>query len=188
MTESETAKVLSIISAIWPSFNNNRDVRVTINVWAKLFENESYEQVSAAVLAFANTDTKGFAPMPGALKNLISQAAEPEQMTETEAWALVSKALRNGLYGHEEEFRKLPENIQGVLGDSKILHEWAMLDESQVQTVVASNFQRSYRARQAYVRETAKIPPAIRQQLLGITKNIPSMDSGSYLTEGEDAV
>lgn len=184
MTEKECAKVLSIISAIWPQFIKDRDPKITVNVWSRLFEKETYDQVSAAVMAYAETDTKGFAPMPGALKNLIAQASQKDLLTETEAWAKVSRALRNGIYGYEEEYKKLPAEIQSALGDAKILHEWAMLDEDQVQTVVASNFQRSYRARLAYNQESAKISDGMRERLAGLIRTIP--DGPARLNDGQE--
>lgn len=178
MNATEVKKVLAIIAFIWPSFNSGRDPAVTANVWGKLFENETYEQVSTAVTLFAETETKGFAPSPGALKSIIRQAAMKDELTELEAWSLVSKALHNGIYGYEEEYAKLPEEIQRVLGSAKTIKEWAVLDEDEVQTVIASNFQRSFRARQEAARIALPISDKMKGLLTGLVKPIPVLEEG----------
>lgn len=184
MNEKETQKTLAMIAAIWPSFNVGRDPRVTINVWGKLFENETYEQVSAAVQMFAETETKGFAPSPGALKGLIRQVAMKDELSEMEAWALVNKALRNGLYGYEEEYAKLPDEVKQVLGDAKILREWAAMDEQGVQTVVASNFMRSYRARREAARIALPISDKMKELLTAANvRPMPALEAADNNTE-----
>ena len=102
--------------------------------------------------------------MPGQIKEKLTAMQTPER-TETEAWAMVSKALHNSLYGYREEFDKLPPEVQGAVGNAEMLREWARLDEDEVQTVVASNFQRSYRARARTVREFGKLPASVRETL-----------------------
>ena len=86
--------------------------------------------------------------MPGALNALIAQQQELEGPTEGEAWSLVAKALSRGIYNAREEFEKLPEDIQRIIGSAGQIHDWAMMDERDVQTVIASTFKRAWRARQ----------------------------------------
>ena len=68
-------------------------------------------------------------------------------MTEMEAWNLVVKAASNGFYGAKEEFAKLPRDVQEIVGSPAQLREWSQMDSDEFNTVLASNFQRSYRAR-----------------------------------------
>lgn len=169
MTRQETSKLLTVIQGIWPSFQTNRNVDATTLIWWKLFSAESYEEMEAAVIAYASTDTKGFPPPPGALKELLAQmrdASGDGELTETEAWALVRKAMSRGLYNAEEEYNKLPPVCQQVIGDKAVLHDWALLDADKVDTVIASNFQRSYRARAENARTMAKLPDSIKNVLL----------------------
>lgn len=178
MTKQETSKLLTVIQGIWPSFQNNRYVDATTTIWWKLFTAESYEEMEAAVIAYASTDTKGFAPAPGALKEILAQmrdASGDGELTETEAWALVRKAMTRGLYNAEEEFAKLPPVCQQVVGDKAVLHDWAMLDADKVDTVIASNFQRSYRARAENARTMAKLPESIRNMLLPELRGIGAL-------------
>lgn len=166
MTNQETVKLLAAIQATYPNFQNGRDPKVTINVWQKCFEDEPYSEVSQALMSFIVSDTKGFAPVPGQIKERIAAMhEEAEGLTEVAAWALVSKAISNSIYNSVEEFNKLPQTVRNTIGNPAVLREWAFMDESEVYSVVSSNFMRSYRARKATEKETAKLPSSIRAML-----------------------
>lgn len=92
----------------------------------------------------------------------MQKILSPREMTEQEAWALVSRALTNGYYGAKEEFAKLPSAVQATVGDPEQLREWAAMDRATVQSVVASNFQRSYRDKAKHEREFAALPEEVK--------------------------
>ena len=147
MNENETGKILSIISEMYPSFRKDRNIKATGAVWQKIFEHTPYAAVEQALMAYIATDTKGFPPVPGAINERIMQARELEGLTENDAWILVLRAVSRGIYNSAEEFAKLPEEVQRIVGHPAQLHEWAMLDAGEVNTVIASAFRRSWRAR-----------------------------------------
>lgn len=146
MTQTETGKILSVISEIYPSFKKDRNIQATARIWHRIFEQVPYALVEQALTAYIATDTKGFPPVPGALNERISQMQELGSMNENEAWSLVYRALCRGIYNSAEEFAKLPEDIQRIIGHPRQLHEWAMLDTHEVSTVIAGSFKRSWRA------------------------------------------
>lgn len=185
MTLQETNKILAVIVEIYPLFLKDRNPEFTASVWQKFFTDESYEVVETALLAFVSTDTKGFAPSIGALKEQIRQMKQTEDMTEQEAWALVSKATSNSAYNAKEEFAKLPKDIQRVVGSYEQLHEWAMMDADEVQTVIASNFQRSYRARVESQRKFDMLPSAVADTIAKLKEINP--DAGKLLEGGGEA-
>ena len=158
MNEQETGKILAVISEMYPSFRKDRNIQATQDIWLTIFEHTPYEQVSQALMSYIATDTKGFPPVPGALNERICQARELNGMNENEAWCLVFKALGRGIYNSEEEFSKLPEEIQRIVGHPRQLHEWAMLDTHEVSTVIASGFKRSWRARMELERSLGVTP------------------------------
>ena len=91
------------------------------------------------------------------------------------AWALVSRALRNGTYGAEEEFNKLPDDVKRAVGSPEQLHNWATTDEKTVETVIQSNFMRTYRTVIERKNQTAMLPESIKHTLgltMGETKLI----------------
>ena len=147
MNENETGKILSVISEMYPSFRKDRNIDATARVWQKIFEHTPYAAVEQALMAYIATDTKGFPPVPGAINERIMQARELSGLTENDAWVLVLKAVSRGIYNSREEFEKLPEEVQRIVGHPRQLYEWAMMDAGDVNTVIASTFRRSWRAR-----------------------------------------
>lgn len=166
MDDVETSQILAVIADVYPQYSKGRNPESAIKLWQTLFAEESYQEVNAALLAFISTDEKGFPPAPGKLKAIIADAKLPDsETTEAEAWAMVAKATRNSLYHSAEEFARLPETVQRVVGSPSMLREWAMMDSETLNSVAASNFMRSYRARVWHVRESMKLPPSVKQAL-----------------------
>ena len=163
MTIQDTAAVFQILQGAYPNWKPNRD---TLVAWSALFMDEPAEMVVAGVKAFIASDTKGFAPTIGQIKSIIH--TPPDQLSESEAWALVYKAIQNGIYGCFVEFEKLPPIIQKVVGDPMQINAWAQLPDG-VSTVVASNFMRNYRTEMERQRMDAAIPKDVKKVLRSVT-------------------
>lgn len=179
MTLPETVKLIAVISETYPKFMDGRQIQTTATLWQKIFADDPYTEVEAAFFAFVSTDEKGFPPAPGALRALLNKLRQPEgETTETEAWAMVQKATRNSIYNADKEYAALPEEIQRSVGSPSVLREWAMMDSETLNTVVASNFMRGFRARAVQVREMQKLPPAVREVfgLLGEALRLPGAE------------
>lgn len=173
MTEAETVRLFAVINAFYPRFLQDANRSAAVKAWALMFADDDYRLAEIAVKAFVATDTKGFPPVIGQIKEQMQKLREGNRdSTEMSAWALVSKALHNGLYGYREEYAKLPKDVQDAIGGAEQLRDWAMMDSSELQTVVASNFMRSYRARAQYVHEQEKLPADIRQMLAEVQKRL----------------
>ena len=165
MTRTETLAVMSVLKAAYPSYYRDMrraDAEAVVDLWATMFAEEPARLVTMAVQAYITSDTKGFPPHIGAIKEAIVKLRTPDSMTEQEAWALVSKATRNSGYHAREEFDALPEEVRRAVGSADMLRQWGALEESEFETVVASNFMRSYRAIEARKREEAKLPSALK--------------------------
>lgn len=164
MTEIETGKLIAVITEVYPRFLDGRNIQSTVTLWQKIFSGDNYAEVEAAFFAFVSTDEKGFPPAPGAIRAMLNKLRKPEgETTESEAWGMVQKAARNSGYNADKEFAALPEEIQRCIGSPATLREYAIMDSETLNTVVASNFMRSYRARAVQVREMQKLPPAVRE-------------------------
>lgn len=178
MTRQETGIIMDILTTAYPAFYNGRnapDMRMTVNLWAEMFAEDDVKNVAAAVKALIATDDKGFPPHIGAVKGWIRQISNPDEMTEQEAWALISKALRDGYYNAEAEFAKLPPLVQDVVHDPRQLREWSMMDESTVQSVVASNVQRSFRAKAQSRRDFEALPKDVQVLAKTFAAALPQM-------------
>lgn len=175
MTTVETKKIMAILWAAYPGFYakaGDRDRDAAVKLWQECFDAEPFELVSAAVHALIKTRPNSYPPAIGEVTAQIQRLTSPNEMTALEAWNLVSKALRNSAYGAEEEFAKLPSAVQRVAHSPSQLREWALMDADTVQSVIASNFQRSYTARQKNDREFEALPPVVQQYVASITGKV----------------
>ena len=166
MTREETIKVLAVLKAAYPAFYRGMkadELNGIVNLWASQFEGDDYKTVGAAVQAHIATDTKGYPPHIGAIKEAIRKITQPDEMSEMEAWGYVASALRNSGYNSVTEFDKLPPVVQRIVGSPSQLREWAMMDSDTVQSVVQSNFMRSYRVRAQSEREYLALPESVRE-------------------------
>lgn len=166
MTREETIKVLAVLKAAYPAFYRGMkadELNGIVNLWASQFEGDDYKTVGAAVQAHIATDTKGYPPHIGAIKEAIRKITQPDEMSEMEAWGYVASALRNSGYNSVAEFDKLPPVVRRIVGSPSQLREWAMMDSDTVQSVVQSNFMRSYRVRAQHEREYLALPENVRE-------------------------
>lgn len=177
MTKKETAQILEILKKAYPNFYkgfSKEDAKDAIELWAMMFEDEDVFTVANAVKAHIAMDEKGFPPVVGQIKSKIQSLSRKSIVTEFEAWEKVKNAVRNSLYNSGEEYAKPPENIQKLIGGSSTLREWAMPDISELDTVVRSNFMRSYRAGVEYEKEYLAMPKSVREFIEEISESINS--------------
>lgn len=166
MERSDVLEIMAVLRGAYPQFYrgiSRKEAEDTVNLWLDMFRQDDANLVGAAVKSLIDTDEKGYPPHIGAVKAKIRLLTAREEMTEAEAWGIVSKAIRNGTYGAAEEFEKFTPILKRIVGSPNMLREWARMDSDTVHSVVASNFQRSYRAVSAREREIAKLPPDVRE-------------------------
>lgn len=181
MNKQEAAKIIAVLATAYPEQYRKISREEAANItalWAEMFSAEPFELVAAGVKALIATKTDSFAPSIGAVKAKIATLREPDVLTEVDAWALVSKACANGIYGYKKEFAKLPPEVQAAVGCAEQIRIWAMMDAETVQSVVASNFMRSYKAKSARYNELALMPPDVRN-LIGGLANTFALEEGS---------
>lgn len=182
MTSKEAGIIMALLRVTYPRYYANsteEEALAAVKMWAEMFDQDDPELVAAAVKSFIACDTKGFPPHIGAIKEQMRKLAQGEngEMTELEAWELVRKASANGIYNAGAEFAKLPATIQKILGDASILREYAVTDTETLNSVMASNFQRSYKARAQHEREWMKLPADI-QRLFGGEGAVKRIEKG----------
>lgn len=173
MNRTETIKIMAVLRAAYPQYyvkQSNADLQDIVNLWTEMFADEPYNLVAMAVKALIKTRESTFPPGIGEINARIMQLTQPEELSEMEAWALVSQAVRNSAYNSQREFDRLPEVVQRVIGSPAQLREWSQMDSDTVNSVISSNFQRSYRARAKNEREYIALPSSVKaymEQLAG---------------------
>lgn len=178
MTRDETIKLLMVIQSAYPNFKPP-DKTVAVDTWYTMLRDMDYNVVQMGLRAYITSDTSGFAPSIGQLINTIYLTQNPQELNEMEAWALVSKALRNGYYGAAEEFNKLPPLVQKAVGSPDNLRNWSQTDTNSIENVVQSNFMRSYRLVVNRENEIKKMPADVRTLIENVNKTSYSVQIGS---------
>lgn len=181
MTRDETKKLIMIMCSTYPNYKP-MDLKDTINVWHFMLSDFEYSEISVALKAYILSDTSGFAPTVGQLVEKSRKLKAPEELNEMQAWALVSKALRNGTYGADEEFNKLPALVQQAVGSPSQLRNWATTDYESIENVIQSNFMRTYRTVCNRANEFSKLTPDI----LSICSNNIKNDEMTKLNTNDD--
>ncbi len=161
MTSKETKAVLALMKAAYPNFYKDlplEDLRAVVNLWQKQFEDYDGMTVLSAVNTLVSSRAEGFPPTIGAVKQQIMKLYAAELPSEGEAWAMVSLAARNGAYGWKAEFAALPPLVQKAVGSAEQLRAWALMEEGEVQTIVASTFKKAYRQLLSQEQERRLLP------------------------------
>lgn len=165
MTRDEAKKILMVIESAYPNYKPPNKTNA-IDVWNLMLEEYTYQQVSVALKSYILSDTAGFPPSIGQLVDKLQTIHNHNSyLNELEAWGLVSKALRNGINGAEEEFEKLPPMVQKTVGSPSQLRNWAMTDERSVENVIQSNFIKTYKNVCSKEKELYKMPTKIRNMI-----------------------
>lgn len=186
MNREETLTIMGVLKAAYPNYYRDmsrRDAEGIVDLWQAMFADEPLELVAAAVKTHIAGDRKGYPPHIGVIKDAIVRLTKPPElsMSEMEAWALVRKAIhgasmegwsrvwRNGVQDQrtsaERHFEALPPLVRRVVGNPNQLAEWERVDSQQIDTVIQSNFLRSWRARAEGERELLAMPADIRDKI-----------------------
>lgn len=175
--------ILTLLQSEYPlSFSkmDERTMRLKLKLWQAEFQNDDINLVYAAVRLYMKNPEK-FAPSIGQVREKMNSLLHAQQgdteLAEQRAWALVSKACRNGIYGYREEFAKLPPEVQRAVGEPEQLKQWAMMDAETVESVVASNFMRNYRAQQQREKEQAMLPQSMKGMLSGVADGLKMLET-----------
>lgn len=161
MTREQVGKLLMTIQAYYPNYNPP-DKEITLNAWYIMLAEYPEELVLQALRACIATNTSGFAPDVGQIMSKIQTISQPQELDGMAAWGLVSKALRNGTYGAVEEFDKLPPLVRQAVGMPDNLKNWATSDYQTIETVIQSNFLRTYETVVKRANEINRMPDDIK--------------------------
>ena len=177
MTFQETAKIMAVFKAAYPRYYANIDVeearRVT-TLWASMLADYSYETVSNAAKALIVSSK--FPPTIAEVIEKIQLLTKEPELTEGEAWSMVRKAIRNGIYGYKEEYRKLPDKVKTAIGNPLMIHEWAKVSADELDTVVASNFMRNFRSQTKSKQEYESLPQSVKKFVEEIYAKMPKLE------------
>lgn len=188
MTVKEATKLCFVVQKSYPKYfekYNKDDTQVMIDMWTKVSEGYSYEQMNAGLIQFMRSDDKGFPPTVGQVISQVERLRPQDAMamTETEAWSIIHAAICDSTYHAQERFDVLPPVLQRAVGSPQNLKEWAMMEDGELKLpVIESNVMRSFKAAAKMEREERLIPDSIKG-LIGQmfeTKAIETKEATNY--------
>ena len=167
MTFKEFGQLADAIKTYFPR-DNVLPTRESMELWYDMLKDLDYKYAYLGLKM--HVASCKFAPTIADIREQATSTVQSQGLNEMEAWAFVSKALRNGLYGAEEEFAKLPELVQKAVGNPSNLRNWAQTDADSVENVIQSNFMRAYRTEAKRQREYEKLPDTVKTLLSVVEK------------------
>ena len=167
MTKEEFKVIVKALKAVYstPTFIPDKDA---FNVWYELLKDLPYTEVSTAAQNYMATQTK-IPTIADIRKEVVDlqikvYTAGKGILSEGEAWGLVAKALTRSIYYYNEEFAKLPPEVQRAVGSAMNLHDIAASNDTNL-GVEESLFSRRYREEIAKAKTEAKTPPRVQAMI-----------------------
>lgn len=167
MKTSETAMIMAVLKAAYPRYyatQTEEESRQATKLWSSMLEDYTYAEVAPAVKAVIATSK-----FPPTVADIIEKIRgfQGEGMSELEAWGYISRAIRNSTYHSREEWEALPESLQRVVTPD-LLKGWAMIESEDVETVIQSHFNRTYRTAKARQKEVDMLPSSVKAYIAQI--------------------
>lgn len=175
MNENEAMMIVAMLETNWQPF---KATKPAIDLWASAFESDPYELVRTAVMALIQTDPSDFRPTVAKVRRKMHDMVYGRRMTETEAWLSVKNSLPEAqespetLKGAKTAWAKLPEDVQKLVTPRQLL-DWNSIEAEQMDTVIQSNFMRSYRELRDNRYEKEAMSSALLNRISAIQKASP---------------
>lgn len=165
MTKEEFKVLCKGMKSVYaqPTFIPDNDA---FNVWYELLKDVDYKVCAVAIQTYMSTEK-----FPPTIADIREKAFRNnvEELSEAEAWDMVRKAISRSSYHSDYEYMKLPEEVKKAVGSPSQLRIWAT-DTEFNDSVVQSNFLRSFREAKKRTEEFAKLPVSI-QTMIAETNN-----------------
>lgn len=125
MNKEETQKILTILRVNYPnnfkSVANKNDMDLIVDTWDIQFKNYTLDEVFNAIMSIIATDTSGFAPSIGRVKDELNKKYKDSVMTDEEAWSIVLNSAKCNPAKASANFETLPGNIKKAVKHPKFL-------------------------------------------------------------------
>lgn len=168
MKKAETVRCIQYLDAAYPNAYKRFTMEKFENliaVWFNTFSEYPVEMVMVGIQGYISTDTSGFPPSPGQVIKVIQDLTEQKEINSMEAWAIVKRAVNSPRDRLEETFKSLPPLIQKVVGGHQQLLAWGNVGEDEFETVIQSNFMRTYETEKKRQKQLQMIPERIRRMI-----------------------
>lgn len=147
MNKEETQKILTILRVNYPnnfkSVANKNDMDLIVDTWNIQFKNYTLDEVFNAIMSIIATDTSGFAPSIGRIKDELNKKYKDSVMTDEEAWSIVLNSAKCNPTKARTNFETLPGNIKKAVKHPKFLESLGYADKKN-QGTFKKDFVKNY--------------------------------------------
>ncbi|MGN0193857.1 MAG: replicative helicase loader/inhibitor, partial [Pseudoramibacter sp.] len=112
MTKQGAARIMKMLKAAYPNFDNNANPADVMDMWLWRFKTTPFEVVFEAVGEYIDGDHE-FAPTVGQIKQIIRD--KNPGMTAAEGWQEIERALKNAGRDSKAEFDKLSPAVRAYV-------------------------------------------------------------------------
>ena len=158
MTKEEFKTLVKAMKAVYthPSFIPDK---YAFEVWYSMLHDLDYQTVSAAIQKHMQSEERE--PTVASIRKHAEQinGGLRDEIGEMQAWYMVYRAISDSGYHADERFAELPEIIQRAVASPGNLREWGQMDTKTVNSVIQSQFLRSYRAEVKRASDLRKLSP-----------------------------
>lgn len=171
MTKKETAQIYAILEIVFPNMYKNVNKVDGINAWHILIGEYDYGMVSKALESILRTSTSQFPPTPGQLieeMRYINSKLDGNKndISSEEAWEMVHRIICDSTYGVKDEmWNALPEVVKYTLRSKSWFKGKGMMDVATVDSVVKSNFLRTFNSAKNEFQKIQKMPTDVRARI-----------------------
>lgn len=151
MNTTEVKKLMQHLQGVYPDYAGYRSEEILvlqISSWSKILAPYDMKQIATATAVYVKNNK--FHPKPSDLIELVDQIFDDGSYpNEAEAWAYVKASIvdyRNRLTDFMQAWDNFTPEIKRALGDEYMIVDWSRISDTELDTVIASNFQRTYRS------------------------------------------
>lgn len=175
MNEKQILMILSILKAnytFWAKGLSETDITAMVMLWKKQFQDYDPNVIANAVQSIIATDTSDYPPNIAKIKQMANVLLNGNRLTEQEAWGYIKRALPNASVQAKYDWERFPKEVQ-ELCTPKDLVDWALnYTEDKIDTVISSNFMRSYRVKVTQNQQQELLPNSVKIAISGIVENM----------------
>lgn len=118
MTKEETVKIMAMLGAFYSGGKN--DPKIQANAWHLILEKYDYDDAAAAVLKFAENDTRDYATFP-AVGRIVAEIRK-EAMRKKD---LVKEVIHSISYG--KAYSDMSDDAK-LLINEETYHKWSLIN------------------------------------------------------------
>lgn len=166
MTANEVKKLLAWAVANFPQLQE-RDMRPTAELWARMLADVPYEVAEKALMKVLAT-AKYF-PTVAEMREAVAELTSPQVPDAMDAWGEVVRAIRNyGYYRQEEALASLSPITRKVVENIG----WQEICLSEEPDVIRGQFRMAYEVYAKRVKTEAVLPADVKDAIATIAGNM----------------